>query len=62
MIGNWLFICHCRAMPFAVAQSKSEELHLEGTDLEKEMQRKLRGHPLFFGITMGLLAEVINSR
>lgn len=49
-------------MPFAVAQSKSEELHLEGTDLEKERQRKLRGHPLFFGITMGLLAEVINSR
>ncbi|KAL4650562.1 hypothetical protein ACB092_01G096000 [Castanea dentata] len=45
-----------------VAQSKSEELHLEGTDLEKERQRKLRGHPLFFGITMGLLAEVINSR
>ncbi|KAK7837595.1 stromal processing peptidase [Quercus suber] len=43
-----------------VAQPKSEELHLEGTNLEKEMQRKLRGHPLFFGITMGLLAELRN--
>ncbi|XP_062165357.1 stromal processing peptidase, chloroplastic [Alnus glutinosa] len=40
------------------AQSTSEELHMEGKDL----QRKLRGHPLFFGITMGLLAEIINSR
>jgi hypothetical protein len=45
-------------MPYAGAQSTSEELHMEGKDL----QRKLRGHPLFFGITMGLLAEIINSR
>ncbi|GLU00162.1 hypothetical protein SLE2022_175480 [Rubroshorea leprosula] len=34
------------------------ELSLE----RKDLQRKLHGHPLFFGITMGLLAEVINSR
>ncbi|XP_057450192.1 stromal processing peptidase, chloroplastic isoform X2 [Lotus japonicus] len=26
------------------------------------LQRSLRGHPLFFGITMGLLSEIINSR
>lgn len=25
-------------------------------------RRSLRGHPLFFGITMGLLSEIINSR
>ena len=31
-------------------------------DIEKSLQRKLRSHPLFFGITMGLLAEIINSR
>lgn len=30
--------------------------------VEKDMQRRLRSHPLFFGITMGLLAEIINSR
>ncbi|KAK6277552.1 hypothetical protein POUND7_017875 [Theobroma cacao] len=34
----------------------------EGKDIQKDLQKKLRGHPLFFGITMGLLAEVINSR
>lgn len=44
------------------AQSASEELHIEGKDVQKDLQRKLRGHPLFFGITMGLLAEIINSR
>ncbi|XP_010484907.1 PREDICTED: stromal processing peptidase, chloroplastic [Camelina sativa] len=40
--------------------SKSEEQLLEGGD--RELQKKLRAHPLFFGITMGLLAEIINSR
>ncbi|XP_004289591.1 PREDICTED: uncharacterized protein LOC101310172, partial [Fragaria vesca subsp. vesca] len=44
------------------AQLKSEELVAEGKDTQKDLQRKLRGHPLFFGITMGLLAEIINSR
>ncbi|XP_022769477.1 stromal processing peptidase, chloroplastic-like isoform X1 [Durio zibethinus] len=34
----------------------------EGKDVQKDLRRELRGHPLFFGITMGLLAEVINSR
>ncbi|KAK9135528.1 hypothetical protein Syun_014858 [Stephania yunnanensis] len=29
---------------------------------KKDLQKKLRGHPLFFGITLGLLAEIINSR
>ncbi|KAL6223602.1 hypothetical protein ACLB2K_006985 [Fragaria x ananassa] len=44
------------------AQLKSEELVAEGKDTQEDLQRKLRGHPLFFGITMGLLAEIINSR
>lgn len=43
------------------AQPKSEEF-VKGEDIRKDYQRRLRGHPLFFGITMGLLAEVINSR
>ncbi|KAK9950839.1 hypothetical protein M0R45_006305 [Rubus argutus] len=44
------------------AQLKPEELVMDGKDIQKDLQRKLRGHPLFFGITMGLLAEIINSR
>ncbi|KAH9694153.1 Stromal processing peptidase [Citrus sinensis] len=40
---------------------KSEESMML-KDIEKDQQRKLRSHPLFFGITMGLLAEIINSR
>ncbi|KAJ0024740.1 hypothetical protein Pint_09132 [Pistacia integerrima] len=43
-------------------QPKNEEPLLEGNNLEKDQQIKLRRHSLFFGITMGLLAEIINSR
>ncbi|WCJ27530.1 Stromal processing peptidase chloroplastic [Euphorbia peplus] len=39
-----------------------EEQLINGKDGLKDGQRKLRRHPLFFGITMGLLAEIINSR
>ncbi|WVZ11610.1 hypothetical protein V8G54_016140 [Vigna mungo] len=37
-------------------QSNSDAQHMQG------LQKSLRGHPLFFGITMGLLSEIINSR
>ncbi|KAK7405953.1 hypothetical protein VNO78_07565 [Psophocarpus tetragonolobus] len=37
-------------------QTKSDAQQTQG------LQKRLRGHPLFFGITMGLLAEIINSR
>ncbi|XP_037492407.1 stromal processing peptidase, chloroplastic [Jatropha curcas] len=50
---------------FSVAsdvQPISEEQLVEGKDVQKYSQAKLRSHPLFFGITMGLLAEIINSR
>lgn len=47
---------------FADAQPKSDEQLIEGKDVQKDMQEKLRRHPLFFGITLGLLAEIINSR
>ncbi|CAL1404357.1 unnamed protein product [Linum trigynum] len=40
----------------------SEDQSTEEKDVHKESQMKLRSHPLFFGITMGLLAEIINSR
>ncbi|KAF9601677.1 hypothetical protein IFM89_021729 [Coptis chinensis] len=36
---------------------------LNSSDLLKnDLQINLSGHPLFFGITLGLLAEIINSR
>ncbi|XP_058097829.1 stromal processing peptidase, chloroplastic-like isoform X3 [Magnolia sinica] len=44
-------------------QSNSAELlSLETEDVEKRHQRNIQDHPLFFGITLGLLAEIINSR
>ncbi|XP_010270649.1 PREDICTED: stromal processing peptidase, chloroplastic isoform X2 [Nelumbo nucifera] len=43
-------------------ESNSEESLQEWKNSEKDPQRKLQGHPLFFGITLGLLAEIINSR
>lgn len=54
------FIINCNT--YADIQPKSEELLMERKDVKKDQQRKLRSHPLFFGITMGLLAEIINSR
>lgn len=36
-------------------------LALERNNVE-DLKRKIYGHPLFFGITLGLLAEIINSR
>jgi len=36
---------------------KSDAVPTEGG-----LQKSLRNHPLFFGITMGLLSEIINSR
>lgn len=47
---------------FAEETPKTEEAPIGEKDVEKDMQRKLRSHPLFFGTTMGLLAEIINSR
>ncbi|KAL1833643.1 hypothetical protein ACET3Z_003294 [Daucus carota] len=35
---------------------------VEVQDVKKDMQKRLRSHPLFFAITLGLLAEIINSR
>ncbi|KAJ4963796.1 hypothetical protein NE237_023735 [Protea cynaroides] len=35
---------------------------LERNGINQDLQRKQQGHPLFFGITLGLLAEIINSR
>ncbi|XP_057517630.1 stromal processing peptidase, chloroplastic isoform X1 [Amaranthus tricolor] len=40
----------------------SETSPSESSNDVKKLQSKIRSHPLFFGITMGLLAEVINSR
>lgn len=44
-------------MACADDQSKSDAQQSQGG-----LQKSLRGHPLFFGITMGLLSEIINSR
>ncbi|KAL3818489.1 hypothetical protein ACJIZ3_004394 [Penstemon smallii] len=41
---------------------KFEELPGESGNTENDLQGRLRAHPLFFAITLGLLAEVINSR
>ncbi|KAF9602274.1 hypothetical protein IFM89_026362 [Coptis chinensis] len=42
---------------------RGNDEQLNSSDLLKnDSQINLRGHPLFFGITLGLLAEIINSR
>jgi hypothetical protein len=47
---------------FADTQPNSDPQQIDRKDVQKDKQGKLRSHPLFFGITMGLLAEIINSR
>ncbi|KAH7684401.1 C-terminal processing peptidase protein [Dioscorea alata] len=44
-------------------QSDTENLALTGDkNVDTHSERNIRAHPLFFGITLGLLAEIINSR
>ncbi|KAI4339987.1 hypothetical protein MLD38_024869 [Melastoma candidum] len=43
-------------------QLHSEESSVEVKGAESSTRSKLRSHPLFFGVTLGLLAEIINSR
>ncbi|XP_039024549.1 stromal processing peptidase, chloroplastic-like isoform X2 [Hibiscus syriacus] len=58
--NRWGFTIDGKDLLESVADA---QLHYEeGNDVQKDLQRKLRSHPLFYGITMGLLAEVINSR
>lgn len=41
----------------------SEKLLLpESKDVKDNLKNNIREHPLFFGVTLGLLAEIINSR
>ncbi|KAI0496559.1 hypothetical protein KFK09_022879 [Dendrobium nobile] len=50
------------------APSEDEKFNSEKTpslqekDIESNIQKNMRYHPLFFGVTLGLLAEIINSR
>ncbi|XP_057470315.1 stromal processing peptidase, chloroplastic isoform X2 [Actinidia eriantha] len=47
---------------FADEQSVYEESPAEMKDAQNNLHGRFRSHPLFFAITMGLLAEIINSR
>lgn len=47
---------------FSGAQLKSGEQSNKLENVENGLQGRFHTHPLFFAITMGLLAEVINSR
>lgn len=45
------------------AKSDAEKaFSLEGKYTENNVQSNIRHHPLFFGVTLGLVAEIINSR
>ncbi|CAI9113723.1 OLC1v1014379C2 [Oldenlandia corymbosa var. corymbosa] len=43
-------------------ESKLEDQPAEPKNSERTLQQAFRSHPLFFAITLGLMAEVINSR
>jgi hypothetical protein len=54
MFISMLFDIFC-----AIAAEISEPVNL---DLTGKRRIDVRSHPLFFGITLSLLAEIINSR
>ncbi|KAL3512114.1 hypothetical protein ACH5RR_024831 [Cinchona calisaya] len=60
--GQDLFEAVSNLSPYEDEQLKSEDQLIELENSDKEFLRVFRSHPLFFAITMGLLAEVINSR
>ncbi|KAI3969551.1 hypothetical protein MKX01_020112 [Papaver californicum] len=61
--GQDLFQSIDNSTPVEVAQSHPEGfLSLEKKEVANGLPVKLRSHPLFFGITLGLLAEIMNSR
>ncbi|XP_058097828.1 uncharacterized protein LOC131242889 isoform X2 [Magnolia sinica] len=49
------------AVGLALSDSGNTDFRIR-EDVEKRHQRNIQDHPLFFGITLGLLAEIINSR
>ncbi|KAF6159744.1 hypothetical protein GIB67_030002 [Kingdonia uniflora] len=46
----------------ATFADNQSDLEVEREDVKPNLRTALRAHPLFFGITLGLLAEIINSR
>lgn len=60
--GVDLFQCNHSILNNIDVQGKSEISVLENANGGKELQSKIRSHPLYFAITLGLLAEIINSR
>ncbi|RZC54766.1 hypothetical protein C5167_013622 [Papaver somniferum] len=60
--GQDLFRSIDNSLPTEVAQSNHELPSLENKEAVDENPLNLLSHPLFFGITLGLLAEIINSR
>ncbi|RZC65954.1 hypothetical protein C5167_009648 [Papaver somniferum] len=61
--GQDLFQSIHNSTPVEIAPSHPEEfLSLEKKEVANGLPSKLQSHPLFFGITLGLLAEIINSR
>ncbi|XP_077254187.1 insulinase (Peptidase family M16) family protein isoform X2 [Tasmannia lanceolata] len=54
------FISDCSHAADGEKSNSEESLALERKGEQNNLQ--VRGHPLFFGITLGLLAEIINSR
>lgn len=58
--GNNLFESVINVSALGEHTKSEEPVKLEKAD--NDLQGKLRAHPLFFAITMGLLQEIINSR
>lgn len=60
--GNDLFESVATSSAYNGVEPNLTPMPDESNDGPVKQQSKIRGHPLFFGITMGLLAEIINSR
>lgn len=59
--NRWGFTADGEDLFDSIKQVSSGELS-KSKDLQNNQQESFRRHPLFFAVTMGLLAEIINSR
>ncbi|CAL9047522.1 unnamed protein product [Musa banksii] len=68
--SRWGFTAEGRDLFYLINASNMDDemsnsdkiIHLEEKNVEKNGKKGIRSHPLFFSITLGLLAEIINSR
>ncbi|KAK3037007.1 hypothetical protein RJ639_029996 [Escallonia herrerae] len=60
--AGWAMVGLCMVWAVLVLVIKEHKPDVEVEHVGEDLRRRFHDHPLFFAVTMGLLAEIINSR